>query len=142
LIIGQRSADAVAYGSGLTRQPAAFDRAPDIELAEPVRRDERLIDDHPQYRPRKINWAFAAVDVDFAGAGLDPHAGNGVLALAGGIGAAERVASRFYIHRHRGRNRRRGGRRTRLLHRLTQASQTLKCLSAGALRWIVIGHRY
>jgi hypothetical protein len=33
----------------------------------------------------------AVVDEDFAGARLDPHAGDRVLALAGGIGAAEGI---------------------------------------------------
>src|SRR5215469_12201810 len=46
LIIGQGPADAVAYGTRLTGETAALDRAPHIKLTEPVRRDERLIDNH------------------------------------------------------------------------------------------------
>src|SRR5271165_833537 len=140
LVIGQRLADAVPHRTGLTGQPAALDRAPNIELTEPVGSHERLVDQHAQHRPCEIDRAFAAVDVDFAVAGLDPHAGDRVLALAGGIRPAERVAPRLDIDRRHDRNRRRG-RRPRLLQRLAQARQALEGLRAGALSLIVIGHR-
>src|SRR5207245_11772376 len=64
LVMGQRSADAVAHRTGLTGEPAAFDRAPDIELPQPVGRREGLVDQHAQHRPREIDRAFTAVDVD------------------------------------------------------------------------------
>src|ERR1700730_4742150 len=85
LVIGQRPADAVAHRTGLTGEPAAFDRAPDIELPQSVGRRKGLVDQHAQHRSREIDRALAAVDVDFAGAGPDPYAVNRILALAGGI---------------------------------------------------------
>ena len=49
---------------------------------------QRLLEDHAQHRTGEIDFDVAAVDGDLAGARLDPHAGDGVLALAGGVGAA------------------------------------------------------
>src|SRR5271167_3534326 len=66
LKISQGSADAVAHGSGLTGEPAALNGAPDIELTESIGRHERLVDQHTQHRPRKVDRAFAAVNIDFA----------------------------------------------------------------------------
>src|SRR6516162_5415579 len=133
----------MTHSAGLAGEPASLDRAHDIELTEPVGRDKRLIDDHPQHRPREIDRAFAAVDIDFAVARFDPNTGDGVLALAGGIGSTERVAPRFDVDRHRGWD---WGRRWRrgpsLLQCLTQAAQALESLSARALWRIVVGHRY
>src|SRR5215467_776371 len=132
----------MTHSAGLAGEPASLDRAYDIELAEPVGRDKRLIDDHPQHRPREINRAFAAVDIDFAVARFDPNTGDGVLALAGRVRSAERVAARLDIDRHYGRDwRRRCRRGPSLLQRLTQAAQALESLSAGTLWWIVVGHR-
>ena len=56
---------------------------------------KRLGDHHPQHGPGEIDGAFAAVDRDLAVARLDPDAGDGVLAPAGGIGAALRVDLRL-----------------------------------------------
>src|SRR5437764_12061707 len=89
LIEGEGLADAVPHRAGLARQAAADDRAPHVELAEPVGHDERLTDQHAQDRPREIYGAVAPIDLDLAVAGLDPDAGDRVLALAGGVGAAE-----------------------------------------------------
>jgi hypothetical protein len=52
---------------------------------------ERLVDDETQRRTREIDFLVAAVDRDLARARLDPDAGDGVLAAAGRIGAAEAV---------------------------------------------------
>ncbi|MBS1240123.1 MAG: hypothetical protein H6R45_829 [Proteobacteria bacterium] len=77
--------------TGLARKPAALDRGDDIVLAFTLRNRERLVDDEAQRRAREIGFLVAAIDDDLAGAGLEPDAGNGILAAAGRIGAAERV---------------------------------------------------
>src|SRR5947209_16253765 len=92
-------ADAVPHRPGLARQPAALDRTPDVELTEPVGDDKGLADHHAQHRAGEIDGAIAAVDLDLAVPRLDPDAGNRILALAGGIGAAELVALRLHVHR-------------------------------------------
>src|SRR5439155_21452967 len=107
LVIGQCPADAVAHRTGLAGQPAAFDGAPDIELAQPVGRGKGLVDQHAQHRPGEIDRAFAAVDVDLAGPRLDPYARDGTLALAGGISPTKFVQSRLDVDRRHLRNRRR-----------------------------------
>ena len=48
-------------------------------------------DHHAQHRTGEIDLDLARVDRDLAGARLDPDAGDRVLALAGGVGAAELV---------------------------------------------------
>src|SRR5690242_7229775 len=60
LVEGQGPADAVAHGTGLTRETAAHDGAPDIELAEPIGHDKGLIDQHAQHRTREIDRAVTA----------------------------------------------------------------------------------
>src|SRR5438105_7788866 len=131
LVEGERLADAVPHCTGLARQPAARDRAPHVELAEPVGYDKGLADQHPQYRTGEIDRAVTAVDLDLAVAWPDPHAGDRILALAGRVRAAERVALRLHVlgqgseDRHRCGGRRRPG---RLRHRLAQAAQPLEGL--------------
>ena len=78
----------MAHRAGLAGQAAADDGGDDVELAVAVGRDDRLLEDHLQHRTREIGREFLVVDDDLAGARLDPDAGDGVLALAGGIGAA------------------------------------------------------
>src|SRR5262245_56033124 len=92
---GQRAADAVAHGARLPRQPAAGHGAGDVVLVDPAGRAKGLIDQHAQHRPREVDGTLAAIDRDPARAGLDPHAGNGILALARGIGAALAVELRL-----------------------------------------------
>src|SRR5690606_9896974 len=60
----------------------------DVELTSAIRSDDRLLQDHLQNRTCEILFEFLVIDGDLAGARLDPYACNGVLALAGGIGAA------------------------------------------------------
>src|SRR5277367_5961284 len=81
--------------TGLAGQTAADDRAIDVELLEPLGHQERLIDDHAQNRAGEIDRNVLAVDFDLAAPRLDPDAGDGVLALAGGIGPAEGIALRL-----------------------------------------------
>ncbi len=88
LVIGQRLGDAVAHRAGLAGQAAAGDGGDDVVLAVAVGGDDRLLQDHLQHRTGEILGEFLAVDGDAAGARLQPDAGDGVLALAGGIGAA------------------------------------------------------
>ena len=72
-------------------RPPPRDRAHDVVLAEPVDDVERLADDHLQGRAGEVVAHDLAVDRELAGAGLEPDAGDGVLAAAGGVGAALRV---------------------------------------------------
>src|SRR5690606_32589628 len=88
LEIGQRLGDAVTHRAGLARETTAGDRAHHVVLVLAGSRDEGLLDQHTQHGPRKIVLELAGIDDDLAGAGLDPDARDGVLALAGGIGAA------------------------------------------------------
>ena len=87
LVIGQRLGQAVTHRAGLTRETAAGDRDREVVLARALGDAERLLDDHAQHRTREIDRHVAAVDRDLARAGLDPDARDGVLALAGGVGA-------------------------------------------------------
>jgi hypothetical protein len=88
----QRLGDAVLDRAGLARQPAALDGRLDVELAGDIGHGEGLGDHHLQHGPGEILRHFLAVDAHLAGAGLDPDAGDGVLALAGGVAAAVLVA--------------------------------------------------
>src|SRR4051812_34663379 len=88
LEVHQRLRNAVAHRAGLTRQSAARNSADDVVLAIAVGGNQRLLDQHAQHRPREIDLDLAGVDDDLAWTGLDPDAGDGVLALAGGVGAA------------------------------------------------------
>src|SRR5262249_37865111 len=74
--------------TGLARKPAAHHRADDVVLSVAAGCDQRLAQDHAQHRTREINLLVLAVDLDATRAGLQPHARDRVLALAGGIGAA------------------------------------------------------
>src|SRR5579872_6294885 len=131
LVKGERPADAVPDRTGLARKAAAGHRAPHVELAEPVGDDKRLADQHAQNGPGEIDRAVPPIDLDIAVAGFDPDAGDGVLALAGRVGAAERVALRLDVGRDRlhrgGWSRRRCG-RSRRCDRLAQAGEALESL--------------
>src|SRR6187551_804080 len=91
LELAQRRADAVLDRTGLAREPAAGDGADHVVLADPIGDGERLGDDQAQRRTGEEHFLVAAVDGDLAGAGLEPHAGDRVLAAAGGVSAALRV---------------------------------------------------
>jgi hypothetical protein len=78
----------MTHRAGLPGEAAAGDRDQQVILGEPVGDDQRLVEDHAQNRAREIDVERAAIDGDHALAGLDPDAGDGVLALAGRIGAA------------------------------------------------------
>src|SRR3546814_6356730 len=95
LVERQRLGDAVAHRARLTGEAAALHRADDVELIAAVGDQERLGEDHAQHRPGEVDRLVLAVHGDLAGARLDPDAGHGVLALAGGVGAALRVALRL-----------------------------------------------
>src|SRR5690606_29004549 len=73
----------------------------DVVAADAVGQAEGLVDDETQRRTREIDFLIAAVDRDLARAGLQPHAGDGVLAAAGRIGAALLVDLLFAQRRGR-----------------------------------------
>src|SRR5690242_5629593 len=91
LELRQRLGDAVAHRARLARQAAARDGGDHVELAVALADVERLLDDHLLGRAREVDLLVTAVDGDLAGAELHPDAGDGVLAAAGGVGAALRV---------------------------------------------------
>src|SRR5215216_5013022 len=91
LVVHQRLGNAVAHRASLTRQSAARYGANDVVLAVAVGSDQRLLDQHAQHRPREIDFNLARVDEDLTGAWLHPDAGDGIFALAGGVGAALRI---------------------------------------------------
>src|SRR4051794_37894607 len=95
LVVGQGLGDAVTDRTGLTGQTAAGDRRHHIVLVDAGGDLERLVQQHAQDRTGEIDADVAAVDGDLAGTGLDPDAGDRVLALAGGIGAARGVDLRL-----------------------------------------------
>ena len=108
LVIGQRLGEAVAHRAGLAGKAAAGHRHRQVVLGEAVDDDERLAQDHAQHGPREIDVERLAVDGRLAPAGLDPDARDGVLALAGGVGASLLVE---LLHMNGGfGNGRRGGR--------------------------------
>src|SRR6185503_548744 len=88
LELGERLADAVLDRAGLARQAATLDGGDHVVLAFALGDLERLVDHQPQRRPREVDFLLAAVDHDLAAAGLEPDAGDRVLAAAGGVGAA------------------------------------------------------
>ncbi len=88
LVIRERLGNAVANRAGLAGQPAARDGRTDVELAQAVGGGERLLQKHLQDGTGKVLLETLVVDDDLAGAGLDPDARDGVLALAGRVGAA------------------------------------------------------
>src|SRR5690606_24217216 len=91
LVLRQRLADAVLDRAGLARKTTAGNGADHVVLAFAPGDLERLVDDQPKRRTGEEHFLVAAVDGDLAGPGLEPHAGNRVLAAAGRIGAALRV---------------------------------------------------
>src|SRR5260221_7789504 len=106
LVIGQGLADAMTDRTGLAGETAADHRANDIELADAIDDAEGLVDDHPQHRTGEIGRHVATIDGDLAAARLNPDAGDGVLALAGGIGTALGIDLTLVL-----RGSRRGGQR-------------------------------
>src|SRR5690606_13063554 len=91
LELRERLADPVLDRAGLAGEAAALDGADHVILPLTLRDRERLVDHQTQRGACEVDFLVAAVDDDLAAAGLDPHAGDGVLAATGGIGAALRV---------------------------------------------------
>src|SRR5438477_4249957 len=88
LEVGERLADALPERTRLPRESATGHGADDVVLARAIHHAEGLVDHHAQHRPSEVDRAVPIVDGDLARAGLDPDARDGVLALAGGVGAA------------------------------------------------------
>jgi hypothetical protein len=78
----------VLDGARLAREAAAHDGRHDVELARDAGDREGLAQDHLEHGAGEVGRHLLAVDDDLARPGPDPHAGDGVLALAGGVGAA------------------------------------------------------
>src|SRR5690606_12635291 len=91
LEVVERLGDTVTNGTGLTGQTTTGDGDVDVVLVETVNSHDRLLDDELENRASEIGCELAAVHGHLALAWLDPDASDGVLALAGGIGAAEGV---------------------------------------------------
>ncbi len=81
----------MTHRAGLAGEARTQHRHVDVELAETIGHLQGLGDHHAQHRTGEVDLLVAAVDRDLALARLDPDAGDGVLALAGGVGAALRV---------------------------------------------------
>ena len=77
----------MADRASLTRKATAGHLADDVVLAVASGCDQRLAQDHAQHGPGEIDRLFLAVDRDAARAGLQPNAGDRVLAFARRIGA-------------------------------------------------------
>ena len=92
LIALQGYRDAVLDGPRLPRQAATGDGGHHVELAFHTGDGERLAQDHLQHRTGEVFGDGLAIDHNLALSGHDPDAGDRVLALAGGIGAAQLVA--------------------------------------------------
>ena len=90
------------YGTSLARKTTTLDGGDNVILANAVGYVERLVDDEAQRRACEIDGLVAAIDHDLAGAGLQPDAGNRILAAAGCISAALRIDF-FFAQRGCGR---------------------------------------
>ena len=75
-------------GAGLAGKPAAAHGADDVVLTFAFGRHQRLLQNHLENRAGEVGDMVLAVDGDLARTPLHPDAGDSVLALAGGIGAA------------------------------------------------------
>src|SRR4051794_7423151 len=75
---------AEAQGAGLAGDAAAVDPRDDVEAALELQRGERLVHDLLVQLVREVVVQGPAVDRPLAGAGDDAHAGDGLLATAGG----------------------------------------------------------
>ena len=90
------------HGASLARQATTLDGGDHVVLTFTLGHLERLVQHQTQGRTGEVHFLVTAIDSDLAGAGLDPHAGNGVLAAAGGVGTALRVD--FLFAQRRGRS--------------------------------------
>src|SRR5690606_6048442 len=83
LELGERLADAVLDCTGLAGKTAARHCADNVILADTIGDLERLGNDQAQRRAGEKHLLIAAIDGDLAGARLDPHACDGILAATG-----------------------------------------------------------
>src|SRR4051794_33245516 len=81
--LGERAADAVPDGAGLTRQPAAADVHEDVDLAELLDHLEGLLEHHLARLAPEVLVERARIDRELARAGLHAHAGDRFLAATG-----------------------------------------------------------
>src|SRR3712207_993418 len=75
--------------AGLAGDAAAVDAGDHVEAAVELQRRERLVGDLLVQLVREVALQRAAVDRPLAGAGDDAHAGDGLLATAGGAGGRD-----------------------------------------------------
>src|SRR6185436_11632390 len=69
----------------LARETATLDGDPDVHLARVVGQLERLAEHHARGLAAEVVLQAALVDLDLAGAGREPDAGDGFLAAARGV---------------------------------------------------------
>src|SRR3954471_13168365 len=81
----QRAGDAVLDGVGLAREPAAGDVHEDVVAVDHLGELERLAQDHLRRGAAEVVVDVTTVDEDLARAGHHPHAGDRLLAAAGGV---------------------------------------------------------
>ena len=85
------------HGTGLTGETTALNRRHHVEFTFDACNLHRLAQDQLEHGTCEVDVLVLAVDGDLAGARLDPDAGNGVLPLAGRVGAAELVTDRLTV---------------------------------------------
>jgi hypothetical protein len=86
--MGERLRKTMPDGAGLTGKAAAGDGGADVVLIHALGGNKRLLQNHLEDRAGEVRRDILVVDRDLAVAAGNPHARNGVLALARGIGAA------------------------------------------------------
>src|SRR6185312_2678147 len=111
----ERARDPVAHRFRLGALAAARAGRPDVELVGRLDELERLAQDHARGLALEVIVDREAVDDDRSGAGLEPDAGDGGLALAGGVRAGISCGHGALLAVGRGASRRSTRQRLRLL---------------------------
>src|SRR4029453_2945518 len=81
----ERPGDSEAQRTGLAAHAATVERSLDVVHVGSLGEAQRLRGDDLVREDREVPLELAAVDLDDAGAGPQPHARNGLLAPAGGL---------------------------------------------------------
>src|SRR4051812_11719740 len=81
----QRTSDGKAQRASLPAHSTALEVRLDVELAESIGGNERLLDLRHEHRTREVIAQRAAIDVPLTGSRLHVHAADGFLAAANGV---------------------------------------------------------